>query len=78
MAEQTTLMQYSVLFTDHQSLSRSPDLFSGGAKLRNHAGQRKTTWELILLIHLYNSNTKSWDHVGAVPYMSTYLVDQFT
>ena len=30
--------------------------------------QSKSNWELISQIHLYNPLTKSWDHVGDVPY----------
>ena len=31
-------------------------------------GQRKSTWELISQIHLYNPDTQSWELVGDVPY----------
>ena len=34
--------------------------------------QRKSAWELISQIHLYNPVTKSWDHVGTVPF--NYLI----
>ena len=40
--------------------------FNGDRKVEK-LGQRKSTWELISLIHLYNPDTKSWDYVGDVP-----------
>ena len=49
-------------------------VFSGDHKVEK-PGQRKVNWELISLINLYNPNTKSWDHVGAVPY--EYLATRY-
>ena len=42
-------------------------IFTGDHRVEQ-PGQRKSTWELVSHIHLYNPNTKSWDHVGDVPY----------
>ena len=42
-------------------------IFTGDHRVEQ-PGQSKPTWELISQIHLYNPNTKSWDHVGDVPY----------
>ena len=42
-------------------------IFTGDHRIEK-PGQSKSTWELISKIHLYNPNTKSWDHVGDVPY----------
>ena len=42
-------------------------IFTGDHRVEQ-PGQSKSTWELISHIHLYNPNTKSWDHVGDVPY----------
>ena len=39
-----------------------------GDHMVEQPGQSEPTWELISQIHLYNPNTKSWDHVGDVPY----------
>ena len=41
--------------------------FTGNHRIEQ-PGQSKWTWELISQIHLYNPGTKSWDHVGEVPY----------
>ena len=42
-------------------------IFTGDHRVEQ-PGQSKWTWELIPQIHLYNPGTKSWDHVGEVPY----------
>ena len=42
-------------------------IFTGDRKVEQ-PGENKSTWEVIPLIHLYNPDTKSWDHVGDVPY----------
>ena len=44
-------------------------IFTGDRKTKK-PGQGK--WELISMIHIYNPDTKSWDHVGNVPY--SYLL----
>jgi len=41
-------------------------IFTGDRKVEK-SGQAKPSWELIPLIHVYNPDTKSWDHVGDVP-----------
>ena len=42
-------------------------IFTGDYKIEQE-GQSSSIWELIPLIHVYNPDTKSWDHVGDVPY----------
>ena len=42
-------------------------IFTGDHKVEQPE-QGKAAWELISLIHLYNPDTKCWDHVGDVPH----------
>ena len=46
-------------------------IFTGDHKVEEPE-QGKAAWELLSLIHLYNPDTKSWDHVGNFPH--NYLV----
>ena len=42
-------------------------IFTGDYRVEQ-PGQTESSWQLISQIHLYNPGTKSWDHVGEVPY----------
>ena len=46
-------------------------IFTGDHKVEQPE-QGEAAWELISLIHIYNPDTKSWDHVGEFPH--DYLV----
>ena len=50
----------------HQHYQGRLIIFTGDHKVEK-PGQTESSWEAIPLIHVYNPDTKSWDHVGDVP-----------
>ena len=52
-------------------------IFTGDHKVEQPE-QGKAVWELISLIHIYNPDTKCWDHVGKVPHDYLVGINQFT
>ena len=51
---------------DHQPYQGRLITFTGD-HLVEQPGEDKPVWKLVLLIHIYNPDTKSWDCVGENP-----------